>query len=126
MRVVSGSEVTLEDIVRNPAKAPAVVVTLVVEGSRVEQRILQPSTDNPDVFRTTWTLASRTQPMRPADAVPLSGRGTFSVSAAMSATATQAPNDRQLRTAYATASTRATFRCSRHHGRASCTRVPEG
>jgi 4-amino-4-deoxy-L-arabinose transferase-like glycosyltransferase len=100
VRVVTGPVVTLDVVVRNPTKAPAVVATLVVGGSRVEQRILQPSPEDPEVYRTQWTLAPRVQASSHADAVPLTGRGTFSVSAAMSATATQAPGERQLRTQY--------------------------
>jgi hypothetical protein len=53
------------------------------------------------VYRTSWTLAPKPQTVGHPDAVPLTGRGTFSVRASMSASATQAPNDRQLRTEYA-------------------------
>ncbi len=105
VKVVSGRAVTLDVVVHDPTHAAAVVVTLVVGTSRVEQRILQPSAASPDVYRTTWTLVPRNgapgAASVPADAVPLAGRGRFSVTAAAAPSVAQAPAVRQLRTQYA-------------------------
>jgi hypothetical protein len=101
IEVVSGPALTVDVAVRNPTHAPAVVATLVVGASRVEQRILEPSPGDPEVYRTSWTLVPRGSAVGSEDAVRLAGRGHFTVTSATAASVGQVPSERQLRTQYA-------------------------
>jgi hypothetical protein len=98
---VSGPSLTVDVAVRNPTHAPAVVTTLVVGTSRVEQRILEPSPEDPEVYRTSWTLVPRGSAVGSEDAVRLAGRGHLTVTSATAASVGQVPSERQLRTQYA-------------------------
>jgi hypothetical protein len=101
IRVISGSRVGLNVVMRDPTHAPVVVATLVIGNSRVEQRILRPSPEDPDVYRTSWTLVPRGAASVPNEAVRVAGRGQFSVTAATATTVGQAAVGRQLRTQFA-------------------------
>jgi len=98
--VVSGPEVTLRVQVRNPRQQAAVVAVLKI-GDRVDQRTLEPSASDPDVYETEWTLVPSTATSPPDGAIAVSGQGALTVSGASAPTASEALTGHQVRERYA-------------------------
>jgi hypothetical protein len=82
LAVRSGSEVRFRVEVKNPTNAPAVVVTLQVDG-QTQQRTLTPDAGR---YATEWTLVPASgDDANAAGVVPVSGRGTVSIVAGVGA-----------------------------------------
>jgi hypothetical protein len=97
--VESGPVVTLHVTVQNPDRDPSVIATLQI-GAQVEQRTLQPTSPGATTYETTWRLAPESAAGLDG-ALPVSGRGIFTLSAATGASDVQAAQGRQLREQYA-------------------------
>jgi hypothetical protein len=96
--VIEGPAVQLNVQVRNPTNEAAVVATLSI-GNRVEQRTLSQSPDG--TYRTEWTLVPASSADVPDGAVPVTGKGLFSISSAAAPTALQTTGGRLVREQFA-------------------------
>jgi hypothetical protein len=104
VKVVSGPAVTLSVHVGNPRNQASVVAVLTI-GNQVEQRTLTPSPTGDGTYETRWILVpdgtAVTSAAASADAIPVSGKGTFTVTGASGPTAAAALGGQQVRQRYA-------------------------